>query len=173
MRLLLGEATRGYGLAARNLAHVAPLITARTGLTRMISGTLNVRLPEPYLVPPESTVSVEEYDGHEYLKLQRCVVHGIRAVIVRPHKHETVPGWAHGPTHVELVSAVHLRSALALHDGAALRIEVEGGWAWWARAGVGDARLLQARVRRYVRRVSARHASARHVSGGCVLAREE
>ena len=160
MRVLHGEVTSGFGLATRNLAHVAPLIAARTGLARITAGTLNVRLPEPYLVASEATVTAEEYDGHEYLKLRRCVVHyrtrglgGIRAVIVRPHKHELVPGWAHGPNYAEIVSAVHLRRALVLYDGAPVRIEVEGGWAWWARAGDGDAHLVKARVRRSVQQI--------------------
>lgn len=152
MRVLHGELTHGFGVAARNLAHVVPLIAARTGLARLTAGTLNVRLPEPFLVAAEATVAADEYDGHEYLKLQRCVVYGVRAVIVRPHKHETVPGWGHGPSHVELVSAVHLRSTLALPDGGAVRIEVGGDAAWWARAHGGEVQFLTARVRRYVRR---------------------
>lgn len=157
--VLRGEVTRGYGLAARNLAHVTPLIAARTGLARVYPGTLNVRLPEPYIVAPDALVTAEEYDGREWLKLQRCVVHhgtrslrGIRAVLVRPHMHETVPGWAHGPSHAELLSAVRLRRALALYDGAPVRIELGGGWAWWGWAGDGRAHLLKAEGRRRLQR---------------------
>jgi CTP-dependent riboflavin kinase len=152
MHILHGEITRGFGLASHNLAHVVPLICARTGIRRVTPGTLNVRLPASYLVEPEAVVSVEEYDGNEHLKLQRCVVGGIQAVIVRPHQHETVPGWGHGPSHLELVSAVHLRSALGLTDGAALRVEVGGDSAWWAQAQHGGMQLLKARLDHYVER---------------------
>jgi CTP-dependent riboflavin kinase len=152
MHILQGEITRGFGLAARNLAHVAPLICARTGARRLTPGTLNVRLPASYLVEPDAVVGLDEYDGNECLKLQRCVVGGIQAVIVRPHQHETVPGWGHGPSHLELVSAVHLRSALGLTDGAPVRVEVGGDDAWWGRARRGGASLRSARVDRHLPR---------------------
>ena len=79
-------------------------------------------------------VFTEEFKQQESVKLQRCVVRGIRAVITRPEWHETIRNWGHGPAHLELVSALHLTSALSLTPGAAVAVEVGGDTEWWNAA---------------------------------------
>ena len=136
MILLRGTISdQGFGLAGKNLPHVVPLIPQRTGLPKLVPGTLNVRLPDPYYVDaPDAVITAAEYNGVEVVKLQRCVVSGLRAIIMRPDTHERIPGFGHGPGHIELLSAYHLRTALGLADNSPLEVEVEGDDAWWSAA---------------------------------------
>ncbi len=131
MQKLRGFVTAGFGIAGPNLRHVVPLIVERTGLQRVEEGTLNVQIEAPYIVPPEALITADEYDGREAIKLQRCRIRGLRAVIMRPTLHETVPGFGHGTSHVELLSHVHLRTVLHLADGAGVEVELEGTGDWW------------------------------------------
>jgi CTP-dependent riboflavin kinase len=107
------------------------LICARTGLSALEPGTLNVRLPATYRFEPDTEISHAEY-GYERLKLKRCRVGGLPAVILRPETHES--GNGHGDAYVEVLSAVHLRSALGLADGDALDIVVGGPLSCWPPA---------------------------------------
>jgi hypothetical protein len=131
MRTLKGSVSTGFGVAGKNLRHVLDLIVARAGLPRVEEGTLNIAINEPYIVPAEAIITALEYDGLEDIKLQRCRIRGLRAVIMRPSKHETVPGFGHGTSHIELLSHVHLRTRLKLHDGDEVEVEIEGESVWW------------------------------------------
>jgi CTP-dependent riboflavin kinase len=120
----------GFGVAGKYLAHVEHLICERTGLPSLIPGTLNVGLEYQFIVLPDATISAKEYNDHEVIKLQRCVVRGVRAVIMRPHTHELSPPGGHGPKHLELLSHRHLRDYLRLSDNETLAIEVGGDLSW-------------------------------------------
>lgn len=124
----------GFGVAGKNLAHVEHLILARTGLPLLVPGTLNVAIEHRYIVAGDAEISAREYNGFETIKLQRCVVRGVRAVIMRPHTHELDPPAGHGPKHLELLSHRHLRDRLELGDREALEIEVCGDASWWNAA---------------------------------------
>lgn len=87
----------------------------RSGLTK-----------RPYVVLADATIAEAEYNGAELIKLQRCLLRGVRAVIMRPHTHELSPPRGHGPAHLELLSHIHLRTTLALSDNEAVQVEVEG-----------------------------------------------
>jgi hypothetical protein len=134
MKILHGAVSaEGFGIAGINLVPVVPLILERTGLPSVVSGTLNVRLTDAYHVTmPDAVITPSEYFIGEEIKLQRCIVRGLKAVIMRPEPHERVPGYGHGPAHVELMSAYHPRSTLRLSDGDILQVEVEGDEDWWA-----------------------------------------
>lgn len=129
--LLTGHVTTGFGVARDHLAPVAALICARTGLPALAPGTLNVRLPASYRFEPDAEISHAEY-GYERLKLKRCCIGGLPAVILRPETHES--GNGHGDAYVELLAAVHLRSALGLADGDRLDIVVGGPLDCWPRS---------------------------------------
>jgi hypothetical protein len=88
MRVLKGYVATGYKVASQNLQHVVPLIIKRTGLPSLVAGTFNVKIEEPYIVHADATIAAAEYNGCEVIKLQRCRVGGIRAVIMRPVTHE-------------------------------------------------------------------------------------
>ena len=131
MQKLRGYVTSGFRIAGSNLRHVVPLIVERTGLPCVIEGTLNVQIEAPYIVPPDAMITADEYNGLEAIKLQRCRIGGFRAVIMRPTMHETVPGFGHGTSHLELLSHVHLRTVLHLDDDARVEVELECIGDWW------------------------------------------
>ena len=132
--VLRGSVTdKGFGVAAGNLAHVTPLILERTGLPGMVPGTLNVCLDEAYFVrAPDAVITAAEYNGAECIMLKRCVLRGLRCFVMRPNTHEL--GYAHGPAHLELLSAHHLRNELSLSEGARVEVELDGDPQWWVNA---------------------------------------
>ena len=129
MMLLNGTVSSGCGVAAHNLAACLGLIEQRMGLAHLVPGTFNVKLPESYIVIPNALIHCHEYNGSEFLKLQRCRIGGARAIIMRPNTHEA--GYAHGPTHLELMSNVQLREFLGVANDDSVSVEVEGDEIWW------------------------------------------
>lgn len=100
------------------------------GIPEIIPGTLNINLDAPYFVKPDAVISKDEYKiNNETILLQCCRIKGLRGIIMRPDSHES--GYAHGPTHLEIMSQYHLRKALKLNDGDPIIIEVEGDQYWW------------------------------------------
>jgi CTP-dependent riboflavin kinase len=128
MRTLRGTVREGFGVATRNLAPFLPLIVERTGLPSVVPGTLNLRIDQPDIVQPDARLTKDEY-GYEEIKLQRCRVRGVRAIIMRPVTHEA--GAAHGPAHLELLCHLHLRKTFELKDKDEIEVEVEGNGDWW------------------------------------------
>jgi CTP-dependent riboflavin kinase len=55
----------------------------------------------------------------------------MKAIIMRPHTHETLSNFGHGPAHLELMSPFHLKSILGLKAGDEISVEVEGDEDWW------------------------------------------
>ncbi len=131
---LRGHVTTGFGVAGGNLQHLEGLIAHRSGLPQIVTGTLNVRLSESYFVKPDHALSAHEYNGHEVILLQRAVISGIAALIMRPHTHELDEGFGHGTTTLELLAPVHLRNRLELQNGSEVEVELEGDDAWWNSA---------------------------------------
>ena len=128
MLILEGRVTAGFGVAREHLAPIADLLCVRSGLPTVAPGTLNLRLGASYQFEPDAEISRDEY-GYERLKLQRCCVGGIPAVILRPETHES--GNGHGDAYVELLAAVHLRTALGLSDGDVVDVVVGGPLSCW------------------------------------------
>jgi CTP-dependent riboflavin kinase len=137
MRVFTGIVTTGYGMAARNLDPVMSLIEERTGLLHLARGTLNVTIPEEYIVRPDALVLPEEYPFnkesglHETIKFQRCLVAGYRGLIMRPDSHELGAGQFHGKAYLELMGQKNFREALSLTNGSTVDVQVEGDDVWW------------------------------------------
>jgi CTP-dependent riboflavin kinase len=138
MRTFRGTVKPGYGAATGNLRPVLRLIESRMGITTLIDGTLNVEILEAYIVIPTASILPHEYPLNsgtglnETIKLQRCVIGGHKAIIMRPDTHER--GMFHGPRHLELIGTVKFRTELGLEDESAVDVEVEGDDAWWEAA---------------------------------------
>jgi CTP-dependent riboflavin kinase len=136
MRLFLATVTTGYGMATPNLNPILPLIETRIGLPNLVPGTLNVILPEEYIVPADALILPHEYPYNrqsnlgETIKLRRCLVAGHKALIVRPDSHELGPGQFHGKSYLELMAQIHFRDTLALTDGSVIEVQVEGPDPW-------------------------------------------
>lgn len=137
MKVFLGTVTSGYGMATPNLNPVMSLIESRMGLPRLVRGTLNVSLAEDYIVPADALILPHEYPYNqlsrlgETIKLQRGLVSGYKAIIVRPDSHELGTGQFHGKAYLELMGQIQFRSALGLEDGSLVEVQVEGGDSWW------------------------------------------
>ena len=137
MRIFTGTVTTGYGIAARNLDPVMSLIESRTGLLHLVRGTLNVNIPEEYIVHADALVYPDEYlfnkeSGlRETIKFQRCLVAGYRGLIMRPDSHELGDGQFHGKSHLELMGQHNFREKLTLTNGSTLEVQVEGDDSWW------------------------------------------
>lgn len=130
MRVLRGVVSARHGAATGNLAPYEELILKRTGLSAMVPGTLNITLPERYLVRADAIISSNEYFTGEILKLQRCRAFRRRMIIMRPDSHEF--SHSNGANVLELVSNIHLRRTFLLKDGDNVEVEVEGDESWWA-----------------------------------------
>jgi CTP-dependent riboflavin kinase len=137
MKTFRGTVTSGYGVAAQNLDPVMQLIEARTGLTDLVRGTLNVIIPEEYVVLADALILPAEYPLNletnlgETIKFQRCLVAGHKGLIMRPDSHEIGAGQFHGKAYLELMGLIHFRSALGLKDGSVVEVQVEGDDSWW------------------------------------------
>ncbi len=129
-----GVVTKGFGCASANLKSVMHLIEERMGLSGLVEGTLNVKIAEEYIVKADRVISREEYGFGEAIKLKRCVIFGRKAIIMRPERHETIPGFGHGKTCLELMGSVNFRDALGLVYDSQVTVEVEGDEKWWATA---------------------------------------
>jgi len=138
MRIFHGTVKSGYRVATANLNPVLRIIESRVGMTGLVEGTLNLQIPEDYVVIPTSSILPHEYPLNlvsglnETIKLQRCVIGGHKAIIMRPDTHER--GMFHGPRQLELIGAVKFRQVLRLQDGSVVDVEVEGDDAWWVGA---------------------------------------
>jgi CTP-dependent riboflavin kinase len=130
MKTFVGTVTSGYGMATPNLNPVMSLIENRIGLAGLVPGTLNVTIPEDYIVTADALIFPEEYPYNgvshlgETIKLQRCLVGGYEGIIVRPDSHELGDGQFHGKAYLELMGQVHFRTVLNLIDGSTLEIQV-------------------------------------------------
>jgi len=113
------------------------LIEARTNFPNLVPGTLNVDIPEEYIVFADAVVLPHEYplnqtsNLNETIKFERCLVEGYKALIMRPDSHEIGDGKFHGKKHLELMGQVNFREALSLKDGSIVDIEVRGDEQWW------------------------------------------
>jgi CTP-dependent riboflavin kinase len=136
-RIFIGTVVGGYGLATPNLDPVMQLIEARTGLTNLVSGTLNVTIPDEYIVPADAVLTPDEYpynkasNLHETIKFRRCLVAGYKALIMRPDSHEIGAGQFHGKNYLELMGQRNFRETLRLQDGSTVEVQVEGDGDWW------------------------------------------
>ncbi len=137
MRVFQGIVSSGFKLASAHLAPILALIESRTGLVKPITGTLNVRISDDYIVTADAVIRPEEYPPNklhgtkETVKLQRCLIQGRKAIIMRPDTHETL-GWGNGTKCLELMGAIKFRDVLNLQDGSVVEVKVEGDDAWWA-----------------------------------------
>jgi len=137
MRNFSATVTTGYGMATPNLSPIMALIESRIGLPSLVPGTLNVTIPEEYIVVADALIHPREYPYNrqsnlgETIKLKRCLVAGYKALIVRPDSHELGTGHFHGKAYLELMGQIHFRKSLGLADGAVIEVQVEGDDLWW------------------------------------------
>ena len=135
VRIIRGTVTSGYGVAAENLDPVMGLIEARMGLIRLVGGTLNLNIPDDYILQADAVIRPPEYprnqreNANETIKLQRCLLAGCKGILMRPDSHEL--GHYHGTKHLEVMGQRNFRELLGLADGSEVEVQVEGDLSWW------------------------------------------
>ena len=63
MRIFHGTIKSGFGAATANLNPVLRLIELRMGMASLVEGTLNIQIPESYLVIPTTSILPKERDA--------------------------------------------------------------------------------------------------------------
>jgi CTP-dependent riboflavin kinase len=140
MRILKGTVEKGHGcrVASDNLAPVMDLIESKMGLATLVNGTLNILISEDYIVRHDAFIPPDQYPynrthgTNETIKLQRCLVRGRKAIIMRPDSHE-LGRENPGRKRLELMGTVKFRDEFSIPLGSVVEVEVEveGDDAWW------------------------------------------
>lgn len=89
----------------------------------LTAGSLNIVLDQPWIMT-NPALQVNAVEVGVDLGLVPCVVSGIPCWILRTDNNNAGTGH-HDLAVLEIVSAVHLRSALALSDGDEVSVEIE------------------------------------------------
>jgi CTP-dependent riboflavin kinase len=120
---LVGKVCSGKGDFAQWISKLSEHYRQKTGLT-FFPGTLNVRLDEPYHLPPNPLrLEAGEYSGTVSVNLVPCTVFGRHAFILRTDKEEAGQG-THPLEIVEIATDISLREAYGLTDGSTVEIEL-------------------------------------------------
>ncbi|MEM6553992.1 MAG: DUF120 domain-containing protein [Planctomycetota bacterium] len=123
MPTLVGYVESGMGDFGRWIAELRDHYHRKTGLD-LHPGTLNVRLEEPYRLPPDPIrLEGHEYGGRVSVSLVPCRVFDRAAFILRTDANERGDG-DHLWEVVEVATDVKLRDAFGLTDGDRVVIEV-------------------------------------------------
>lgn len=124
MLLLTGRVCSGKGDFARWIAALHDFYLRKTGL-HLFPGTLNLRLDNPYRVPPGALrLEAEEYGGSMGVSLVPCRVLGRRAFILRTDGNEQGDG-DHPLEVIEIATDVKLRDLFHLSDGDLVEVGIE------------------------------------------------
>jgi len=124
MKVLRGIVESGLGDFGGWIAKLQVHYERKTGL-KLYPGTLNVRLTQPYVVPP-GCIRLEghEYGGSVSVSIVPCRFLGRRAFILRTDNNESGTG-RHPRTVLEIASDVKLRDEYEFADGDEVSIEVD------------------------------------------------
>lgn len=124
MAKLQGVVVSGIGDFAYWIDKLLEHYVRKTGL-HLFPGTLNIRLDDPYSLPPNCLrLEKEEYGGTVNVNLVPCRIFGRPAFLLRTDGSEAGFG-RHPKTIVEIATDVKLREAYGLNDGDAVEVEVE------------------------------------------------
>ena len=123
VRVMRGRVVSGQGDLARWMRRYSDAYEQAVG-ARLEPGSLNVVLDEPWVMHRHE-VRLEAADAGVGVALVRCRLDDEPCWVVRTDKNNAGLG-DHPLTVVEVVSTVHLRSVLGLHDGDEVRVELRG-----------------------------------------------
>jgi hypothetical protein len=118
MMVLVGRVRAGYGDASQTLERARPHICAATGLLMLRPGTLNVELEHEYNGDPDFIIPAAQVNDIHGLHIERCLVGGLRGVLVRNDFGAPRSGWRNNPLSIlEIMSEHSLRREPDLTDG--------------------------------------------------------
>jgi riboflavin kinase len=121
---LIVQVVSGTGDCAQWIEKYRDQYLRKTGL-RLYPGTLNVRLQQPFRMPP-SVVRLEasELGGRVSVNILHCRVFQLPSLILRTDANERGDG-DHPRTIIEIASDVRLRDAYNLSDGDEVVVEID------------------------------------------------
>ncbi len=121
--VLVGNVTRGMGRAKKFINMMEASFYEKTNV-KLYSGTLNVKLNEPYILKPDYIVKPEEYGGTFNVQIQKCKVLDENAYIVRSEKNTSDSG-DYNQNIIEIVSDINFREKYNLKDGDEIQILIK------------------------------------------------
>jgi len=122
MVLLTGKVVTGVGNFSYWIEKLEDHYYRKTGM-HFYPGTLNVKLEQPFSLPPCQRLEGEEYGGVVSVNLLPCLILGRSGFILRTDANEQGRGH-HPKTIVEVASDVKLRDHFRLVDGDQVVIEI-------------------------------------------------
>ena len=123
-KVLRGRVASGVGDLSHWMIEYADLYERETGM-RLHPGSLNVVLPEPWVVE-NAPLRLEPPDIAIGMNIVPCEIAGTAGFILRTDKNNAGLG-DHDPRVIEIAAPVHLRSALGVDDGDEVEVIVSMG----------------------------------------------
>ena len=122
MARLRGKVITGLGNFGQWIEKLGDLYQLKTGM-RLYPGTLNLELPEAYVLPPDVIrLEAHEYGGRVSVSIVRCRIFDRPAFLLRTDANEA--GTGHHPRNIiEIATDVRLRDVYALNDGDWVEVE--------------------------------------------------
>lgn len=123
MPRLRGQVVSGMGNFSIWIDRLRDHYHRKTGMI-LFPGTLNLRLEEPWLAPPDCMrLDAAEYAGTVTVYIVPCSVFGRAAFILRTTANNEGRGH-HSQNIIEIATDVKLRDAYQLHDGDLVEVEI-------------------------------------------------
>jgi riboflavin kinase len=123
--LLRGTVTSGQGNFSYWIEKLKDHYLLKTGL-HLYPGTLNVLLPEPYILPADRLrLEGHEYGGSVSVNLLPCRIFDRAAFLLRTDLNNSGRG-PHPLNLIEIATDIRLRDAYELADGDTVEVELPG-----------------------------------------------
>ncbi len=113
----------GLGILGYWICQLGDHYERETGM-HLYPGTLNLELPEPDSLPPNSLRwEAHEYGGRVSVNIVPCLILGRPAFLLRTDQNEI--GTGHHPRNlIEIATDLGLRDAYSLRDGDTIEVEI-------------------------------------------------
>jgi riboflavin kinase len=119
--ILRGKVKSGFNSLSYWMDRLEKYYTEKTGMM-LYPGSLNIELPEPYVLPNDVIrLEKEEYGGTVSLSILPCQIFGRKAFIIRTDKNASGMG-DHPLNIIEIAADVKLRDEYDLIDGDVVEI---------------------------------------------------
>ena len=120
--ILKGKVTKGMGKAKKFIDMMSKSFYIKTGV-KLYTGTLNVKLDEPYNLKIDYIIKPEDYGGTFNVQIEKCKLLKENAYIVRSEKNTDHNG-DYSQDIIEIISNVNFREKYNLKDGDIIEIEI-------------------------------------------------
>lgn len=124
MKTIQGKVESGLGDFGVWIKRLHEHYERKTGM-KLFPGTLNIKCPEVWTLPPNCIrLEAEEYGGIVSVSMVPCRIFGRKAFILRTDANENGTG-DHSRRVIEIATDVKLRDVYHLKDGDSVEIELD------------------------------------------------